>query len=123
MTQNVETFVKAAQQALAFGRGNVEAMLRSGQILAAGAQDLSKQMLSLNQARFEAGIAGFKALTGVRSFGEAVTLQSELARSAIEQTVAETLSLTEASLKLVEQTAAPITARVSEAVETLRPAA
>jgi hypothetical protein len=77
MTQTVETFVKAAEQALAFGRGNVEAMLRSGQILAAGTQDLSKQMLSL----------------------------------------------TEASLKLIEQSTAPITARVSEAVETVRPAA
>jgi phasin family protein len=123
MTQTVETFVKAAEQALAFGRGNVEAMLRSGQILAAGTQDLSKQMLSLTQARFEAGIAGFKALTGTKSFGEAVKLQSKLARSAVEKTVAETLSLTEASLKLVEQSTAPITARVSEAAETVRPAA
>jgi hypothetical protein len=123
MTQNVETFVQAAGQALAFGRGNVEALLRSGEILAAGAQDLSRQVLSLGQARFEAGIAGFKALTEAKSFGEAVKLQSELARSTVEKTVAETLSLTEATLKLVEQTAAPLTARVSEAVETLRPAA
>jgi phasin family protein len=123
MTQNSETFVKAAEQAMAFGRGNVEALLRSSQILAAGAQDLSKQVLSLGQAQFDASIACFKALTGAKSFGEAVKLQSELARGAVEKTVSETLSMTEASLKLVEQTTAPITARVTEAVETLRAAA
>jgi phasin family protein len=123
MTQNVETFVKAAEQALAFGRGNIEAMLRSSQILASGTQDLSKQVLSLSQARFEAGIAGFKMLTGAKSLGEVVKLQSELTLSAVEKTVAETLNLAEASLKLVDQTAAPLTARMSEVAESLRPAA
>ena len=123
MTQNVDTFVQAAEKALAFGRGNLDAMLRSSQILFAGSQDLSKRVATVGQQRFDAGIAGFKALAGAKSFEEAVKLQSELARSTVEKTVAETLSLTEASLKLVEEASAPITARVNEAVEALRPAA
>ena len=123
MTNSVDNFVTAAEKALAFGRGNVDALLRSSQILIAGSQDLSKRVISVGQERFDAGVAGFKALAGAKSFDEAVKLHSDLARSTVEKTVAETISLTEASLKLVEDATAPLTARVNEAVEVLRPAA
>ncbi len=44
-------------------------------------------------------------------------LQSGLARTTVEKTLAETGRFTEASLKLAEQSFAPIAARVSLAVE------
>ena len=62
-------------------------------------------------------VATVKALAGVKSLKEAVDLQSSLARASLEKAVAETGKLTDASLKLAEQTLAPITARVTLAVE------
>ena len=58
-----------------------------------------------------------KALAGVKSFKDAVDLQTSLAKSSLEKAVAETSKLTEASLKLAEQAWAPVTARVTLAVE------
>ena len=44
-------------------------------------------------------------------------LQASLARSTMEKTLAESGKLTDASFKLTEQAIAPITARVTLAVE------
>jgi hypothetical protein len=48
---------------------------------------------------------------------DALDLQANLARSTMEKTLAESGKLTDASFKLAEQTIAPITARVTLAVE------
>ena len=64
-----------------------------------------------------------KALTSVKSIKDAFELQSSFARSAMEKSLAESGKLTDASFKLTEQALAPITARVSVAVEKLSRAA
>jgi hypothetical protein len=53
----------------------------------------------------------------VKSLKDAFDLQASLARSTMEKTLAESGKLTDASMKLTEQTLAPLTARVSLAVE------
>jgi hypothetical protein len=53
----------------------------------------------------------------VKSLKDAFDLQANLARSTMEKTLAESGKLTDASMKLTEQTLAPITARMSMAVE------
>ena len=59
----------------------------------------------------------FKALTGAKSLKDAFDLQASLARTALEKTMAESGKLTDASLKLTEQALAPLTARVTLAME------
>jgi phasin family protein len=80
-------------------------------------QDLGKQMAATAQASFEETMATFKAFSSVKSLKDAFDLQANLARSTMEKTLAESGKLTDASMKLTEQTLAPITARVSMAVE------
>ncbi len=121
--EGVERVMKTTEEIVAFNQGNYEAMVKSGQIWAAGVQDLSRQFAASAQASFEQGMANLKALTSVKSFKEAVDLQSNLARSAIEKTLANSSKLTDASLKLTEQALAPITARVNLAVQTFSTAA
>ena len=119
MKQGVEKAMKTAEELVAFNQGNFEAFMKSGQIWAAGMQDLSKQFASTAQASVEETMSTFKALTTVKSFKDAVDLQSNLARSALEKTISESGRLTDASLKLTEQAMAPLTARVTLAVEKL----
>jgi phasin family protein len=115
--EGMEKAMKTAEELVSFGQGNFEAILKSGQIWAAGMQDLSKQMAATAQASFDETMATFKALTSVRSLKDAMELQASLARSAMEKTLSESGKLTDASFKLTEQAIAPITARVTLAVE------
>ncbi|MCW3474456.1 phasin family protein [Limobrevibacterium gyesilva] len=114
---NMEKAIKTAEEFVSFGQGNVEAVVKSGQIWAAGVQDLSKSFAATAQAQLDQTVAVFKALAAVKSLKEAIDLQSNLARSSVETAMAETGKLTDASLKLAEQALAPITARVTLAVE------
>lgn len=117
VSQKLESVMKTAEDFVSFGQGNVEAFMKAGQIWAAGVQDLSKQFAATAQAQMDQTVATFKALAGVKSVKEAVDLQTELARTSMEKVMAETGKLTDASLKLTEQTFAPITARVTVAME------
>ncbi|HEX2939814.1 MAG TPA: phasin family protein [Rhodopila sp.] len=115
--------MKTAEEFVAFSQGNLEALIKSSQIWTAGVQDLSKHIASAAQASIEEGLSTFKALTGVKSLKDAVDLQTAFARSTLEKTIAESGKLTDASLRLTEQALAPLTARVTVAVEKLAKAA
>jgi len=115
--QGMEKAMKTAEELVAFSQGNVEAMVKSGQVWAAGVQDISKQMTASAQASFEETVSTFKALSSVKSLKDAFELQASFARSTMEKTLAESGRLTDASLKLTEQALAPLTERVSIAVE------
>ena len=43
--EGMEKAMKTAEELVAFGQGNMEAMLKSGQIWTAGVQDISKQVV------------------------------------------------------------------------------
>lgn len=117
MKEGMEKAMKTAEEFVAFGQGNVEAVMKAGQIWSAGVQDLSKHLAATTQARFDETVSTFKALTSVKSFKDAFEIQSSYARSALEKAMAESGKLTDASFKLTEQTLAPLTARVTAAVE------
>ena len=113
----MEKAMKTAEELMAFSQGNLEAMVRSGQIWASGMQDLGKQMAATAQASFDETMSTFKALTSAKSLKDAFDLQATLARTTLEKTLAESGKLTDASMKLTEQTLAPLTARVTLAME------
>jgi phasin family protein len=117
MKEGMEKAMKTAEEFVAFSQGNVEALIKSGQIWATGVQDLSKHIASAAQASFEEGVSTFKALTTVKSLKDAFDLQTNFARAQIEKTLAESGKLTDASFRLTEQALAPLTARVNVAVE------
>lgn len=117
VTKQMENNMKTAEEFVSFGQGNVEAFVKAGQIWAAGVQDITKQFAATAQAQMDQTVATFKAMAGVKSVKEAVELQTTLARSSVEKAMAETGKLTDASMKLTEQAFAPITARVTLAME------
>ena len=116
-SQMENKMMKTAADLVAFNQGNVEALLRSGQIWVAGVQDLGKQVVATAQAQFDETVSTFKAMAAAKSLKEAFDLQSTLARNSLDKAVAETGKITDASLKLAEQALAPITARMTLAVE------
>jgi phasin family protein len=117
MQQGMEKAMRTAEEIVAFGQGNVAAFVRSGQIWAAGLQDLGKQVAATAQGQIADTVTALKAIAGAKSVKDAIELQAALARTAIEKTFAESGRITETSLKLTEQALAPVAARVSLAVE------
>jgi phasin family protein len=115
--ENMDKVMKTAEELFAFGQGNVEALVKSGQIWATGMQDIGKQVAATAQASFDETMSTWKAFSSVKSVKDAFELQASFARTAFEKTLAESGRLTDASFRLTEQTLAPLTARVSLAVE------
>jgi phasin family protein len=121
--EGMEKAMKTAEELVTFSQGNLEAMVKCGQIWAAGVQDIGKQMAATAQASFDETMSTFKAMSSVKSLKDAFDLQASLARATLEKTVAESGKLTDASMKLTEQAMAPITARFSLAMEKFAKAA
>jgi phasin family protein len=123
LSQGMKTMMKSTEDLVAFGQANLEAFVKSGQIWSAGVQELTKQFATTAKASFEESVSTFKAMSTAKSVKEAMEMQSTFAKAALEKAMAESNKLTDASIKLTEQTLAPITARVTVAVETFGKAA
>jgi phasin family protein len=123
ITQGIKSMMKSTEDFVAFGQANLEAFVKSGQIWSAGVQELTKQIATTAKASFDESISTFKAMSTAKSVKEAMDLQSSFAKAALEKAMSESNKLTDASIKLTEQTLAPITARVTVAVETFGKAA
>ena len=112
--------MKTAEEFLTFGQANVDAFVKSGQIVASGLQEMSKQFAATAQATVDETMSTFRAMSTVRSIKEAMDLQASLARFAMEKAMSQSGQVAEASLKLAEQAIAPIAGRVTSAVDTLK---
>ncbi|MDD2877642.1 MAG: phasin family protein [Acidiphilium sp.] len=117
MKEGMAKAMKKTEEMVAFSQGNIEAFMKAGQIFATGMQGLSKNFMSSTQSSVEETVAMTKAIAGVKSIKEAIDLQSGFARSMMEKMVAESSKMTDASMKLTEQAIAPLTARMTLAVE------
>ena len=117
VTKSAEGFFKAAEEAAEFGRGNIEAMTKSAQLFAAGFQDLGKQVFAVTQALTDHARESAKALAAVKSLKEAADIQAAFAKASMERSMSEAAKLQEATFKLAETAYAPITARMTLAVE------
>ena len=118
LKEGVEKAMKTSEELLTFSKGNMEAFKKASQIYAAGFQDISKHVASSSKASIEETMAFSKSLLGVKSVKEAVDLQAGFAKASIEKAVSESNKLADVSVKLAEQAMAPLTARITLAVET-----
>lgn len=114
--------MKTAEQFISFGQGNVEAFVKSSQIVASGLQDISKQVAVNAQAAMDETLSTVRAFASVRSVREAIDLQASLARNSFEKAVNNAGQITESSFRLAERAIEPLAARVSVAVESFRAA-
>jgi len=122
-TEGLNTMTSNTQNIVAFGKANLEALVESNKIWAAGIKELSAQAAATAKASYDESLAAFKALGAVKTPAEAIELQTGFAKAAIAGAVAESKKLAEASRTLTEQALAPLTARVTAAVESFKKAA
>ena len=104
-------------------RTALETVVKASQIYGEGLQNLAARAAEVNRAQFEDTMAHLKALTGVKSVKDALSLQAEFARAAASRALSETSTFMDDYLKVTGQALAPVTARVREAAEKVKTAA
>jgi phasin family protein len=112
-----------AAEATEFAKGNVEAVVESTKVYAAGVQDLGKTYAEEAKSAFETMTADIKELAAVKSPAELCQLQAKLARRNFDALVAYGSKNTDAVSKLATEAFAPISGRISLAAEKISKAA
>lgn len=103
-----------------FAKANVQAMIESGKIFADGVQDMGTNLAAESRAAFETVSGDVKELAAAKSPAEFLKLQSEMVRKNFDTAVAYGSKNSEAMLKLASDAMAPISSRMSVAVEKAR---
>lgn len=106
-----------------FAKGNVEALVESGKIFASGIQELSTGLVAEAKSAFETATADAKELATLKSPADLLKLQSELMRRNFDAAIAFGSKNSEAMMKLANEAFAPISGRVSLAVDKIKKAA
>jgi phasin family protein len=106
-----------------FAKGNVEAVVESTKVYAAGVQDLGKSYAEEARSAYDTLTADLKEFAAVKSPAELFQLQAKLARRNFDTLVAYGSKNTEAVTKLASETFAPISGRISLAAEKISKAA
>lgn len=106
-----------------FTKGNVEALVESGKILASGLQELGSTVVADSRSAFETITSDVKELAAVKSPTDFFQIQSTLLRRNFDTAVALGSKSTEAWLKLANEVVSPLSNRVSLAVEKVSKAA
>ncbi|MEL7198355.1 MAG: phasin family protein [Pseudomonadota bacterium] len=112
-----------ASEAGDFNKANVEAMVESGKIFFAGAQEIVKGDVETGKTVVETVTEDAKKMAAVKSPTELMQLQGELARRNFDAVVSFGSQRTEAFVKLYNDAFAPISNRVSVAAEKFSKAA
>jgi phasin family protein len=118
-----EKSTAAAGEMTEFTKGNVEAMVTSGKILASGLQDMGKTYADEGKSAFETMTADAKALAAAKTPTDFFKLQSELMRRNFDLFVAAGSKHSEEMVKLAGDAFAPISTRMSLAMEKAKLAA
>ncbi|MET4896817.1 phasin family protein [Sphingomonadaceae bacterium jetA1] len=116
----MEKSAKLFEEAVAFSKENLEAVVESSKIAAKGAETLGQGAADYAKRSFETATQTLKTLSSVKSPTEFMKLQSDFARSAFDSLVAETSRSTETVMKLAGEIAQPISNRFAVAAEKMK---
>lgn len=118
-----EKTTAAVAEATDFAKDNVEAVVQSGKIVAEAIKDLGNTLATDGKSAFETITADAKELAAVKSPADFFKLQGEILRRNFDSAVAYGSKNTEMFMKLAGDVAAPLSTRVSAAMEKVKNAA
>jgi hypothetical protein len=108
MVKNFEEFQK-------YGKDNMDASLKSFGAVSKGVQAIAVEWADYSKKAFEQGTAATEKLFGAKSLDKAFEVQSEYAKTAYENFVAEASKLGELYADLAKETYKPFEAYMAKA--------
>lgn len=106
-----------------FAKGNLEAVVESGKILTAGLQELGTALVADSREAFETLTSEAKSLAAAKTPTDFLQIHSDLLKKHFDKAVSFSSKQSETVLKLAGDVAAPLSSRVSLAVEKVKAAA
>jgi phasin family protein len=119
----MERSTKLFEELNEFSKGNVEALVESSKVAAKVAEQLGQNAAETARKNFEQATAALKSFASAKTPTEFFQLQSDYARSAFDQLIAETSKNSETALKLAGDIFQPISNRFAVAAEKIKLAA
>lgn len=115
-----ETSMKSIEEMTDLARGNVEAMLASARLAAAGFETLAAHISEVSRKSFESTTAAARAMTGAKTPNEVFQLQSDFAKTQFDQAVSEFSKMTEMMVKLSGEVMEPVQNRMAVATDKMK---
>lgn len=112
-----EKGTEAMTEVTDLAKGNVEALVESTKIIAAGMQDIGRTYAEEAKAAYEQITADMKEMAAIKSPTELFQLQGKIMRRNFDSLVATSSRNTEAMMKLVNEAFAPLSSRISATAE------
>ena len=123
MKSGYEKASDMTQEAAQLQQGHVEALVESSRILAEGMQEMGREAMETGKSAMETATADMKRAAAIKSPTELFQLQGEIARRNMDAMIGLTSKNVERSIKLANDSFAPITNRMSVAAEKVAQAA
>jgi hypothetical protein len=113
----------ALTDATEFAKGNVEALVETGKLLASGVQGISKTYVEEAKTAYETLTADVKELAAVKSPTELFQLQGKIVRRNFDALLSTSTKNSDEMIKLMTKAFAPMTERVTLAADKIAKAA
>jgi phasin family protein len=118
----VEKTMAAINEANTNSKKNLEAVVASVTAAAKGAETVGAQAMAFSKKAFDEQVTAARTLASAKSVQEVVELQTTLARSFLENYMAEVGKLTETVSSSVKDSMKPLNERVTDLVEKIQAA-
>ncbi|HKR89076.1 MAG TPA: TIGR01841 family phasin [Phenylobacterium sp.] len=118
----VEKTLAAINEANSHSKKNLEAVVAAVTAAAKGAETVGAQAMAFSKKAFDDQVAAARTLAGAKSVQEVVELQTSLARTFLENYMAEVGKLTETVSSSVKDSMKPLNERVTDLVEKIQAA-
>lgn len=96
---------------------NLDALVRSGEVLSQGLQDLGRVVLTLTQDSIDDGVALSRRMMEIKTLQEFLEVQSSVVHTQLDRLVSEGTRLGDLSMKLAEAAAQPLSDRFNAVVD------
>ena len=96
---------------------NVRAVAQSGNALAKGLQDVTREVVDRSQKRFQRNLEGLQALAHCRSITDLLEVQSSLLRDNLEQTIGNSRRIAELTIQMADEATQTVTVQAEKTVQ------
>lgn len=110
---------KGYEDIVAMSKDNIDAFVKSNEIVSKGVQEINETILKLVQTNVTQTVDYTQKIMACTSVEEIIALQQEIASTNYTKTLEESRLLSEMTIKLAEKASKPISDRVNVTIETL----
>ncbi|MGP1396472.1 MAG: phasin family protein [Inquilinaceae bacterium] len=110
---------KSIEELAAYGRKNVEAVAMAGTILTKGFETMAAAWLEFAKESMDQTVGTARSVMGAKTLREAVDLQSDFAKTSVNDLIAESTRFTEMGAKVAQEALSPIKDRVEDTAQRL----